>query len=388
MRQERCLGQSMAEHRLFGATPNFKSTSGSISGLVGSITGTASYSEAPTIRYQPVLGSALVTQVATPLSATSLANFLNANSPLVMVLALAGNRLTTGFNDNAAALNALVALDQLGAISFAATETAQKRGGGGTALGILANNYAPQISLSGGSPDSITVYFEGTKVRSCDGNPKEAQEKAKADARQLWNRLLLIYNRTNTNAITLSMKGTTKKAPDLIANSALDIMRKLGDHYTIIEDTKVIKRILATRVDAEKNRRSNHLKCINDFYIRDFAKERQNSNERAALPEYLMDRYRNGELIATAIAPDKQPDGNGQRETQLLSHRAFLLIAKTDEPPAGAYVSVLYKGHWHSILDEDDISKRTLSLVHQFNIVQSVPATTPPLTPSISVGAR
>ena len=142
-----------------GATPNFKSQSaGTISGLVGSIGGTAQYQEAPTVRYQPVLGQNLIAQVATPLSVTSFVNFLNSIWPLTTVFILSINSVTPGYDDAATAVNALAALDQFGAVRFAATSPEKPAAGASRDVTVQVNNSEP-------GPDSVTIYFQNDSLR-------------------------------------------------------------------------------------------------------------------------------------------------------------------------------------------------------------------------------
>jgi hypothetical protein len=72
-----------------GGIPNFKSTSaGTIAGAVGAISGSATYTEAPTVRYQPLLGQPLIAQVSSPLDPDSLVNRYNSEWALRPVFTL------------------------------------------------------------------------------------------------------------------------------------------------------------------------------------------------------------------------------------------------------------------------------------------------------------
>src|SRR5262249_31595272 len=106
----------------------------------------------------------------------------------------------------------------------------------------------------------------------------------------------------------------------------------------------------------------------------------------------LEQRYINKQLRGTTILVEKDLKKFGLTEDRmeqlLATSRVYMLIAKSSDRPADAYVSVRFKGQWYSIFDDDPISKETLGLIHQFNTVQSVPQASAPLTPSISVGAR
>lgn len=76
------------------------------------------YQETPTIQYQPLSGAALISQIATPITTDSIANLYNGERPLASLLSFAVERLTPGYTDYASAINALIALDDLGAITI------------------------------------------------------------------------------------------------------------------------------------------------------------------------------------------------------------------------------------------------------------------------------
>src|ERR1700749_2013557 len=89
-----------------GSTANFKSTSaGTIAGPIESVTGSVSYQEAPTVRYFPLSGNALIAQVSTPMSPESLVNLYNSDWPLAAILDLSVNRVTNGYEDYDAAID-------------------------------------------------------------------------------------------------------------------------------------------------------------------------------------------------------------------------------------------------------------------------------------------
>lgn len=91
-----------------GASPGFNSTAGTVAGLIGSATGSASYQEAPTVRYIPLSGQALIAQVATPLSPEAIANLTNSDWDLASVLTFGIDRITPGYLDYDAAVDALI----------------------------------------------------------------------------------------------------------------------------------------------------------------------------------------------------------------------------------------------------------------------------------------
>jgi hypothetical protein len=82
-----------------------------IGSTVGSVGGTVGVQEAPTIRYQPLLGNALIQQISTPIVAGSIANLITSDWPFLPVLDLTTDSMTPDYEDNWAALNAIASLN-------------------------------------------------------------------------------------------------------------------------------------------------------------------------------------------------------------------------------------------------------------------------------------
>ncbi len=357
-----------------GATGNPKTSAGFFGGTLGAISGTSAYQEAPTVRYQPLTGQPLIAQIGTPLTPTSLSNFLNQGPIVAAVLTLSLTRMTHGYLDHYAALNALIALDNYGAVTFAATKSS-------------AQEKEEEKSKTKGSatasnpPDSLTIYFESQQVdrtgASCDFT--ERRDGAKA----LWRRLLAIYNVTG-NAITLTTRGFSAvpgqsvQAPTLFPRTAYEIMKAatlVGSNFSI-EPVEQVRDRIDKKIQAKCDNNNN-------FYIIVPA-------DAPSVARDEINRMQAKRLFPGTLYPDKTVLSHTEiKNEEVLGHsRVFMLIAESNDRPAGAYVSVRYKGQWYSILDNDMISKRSLTLIAGLNTVQAVPSTTPPLTPSISVGAR
>lgn len=67
---------------------------GAGSGVSSTVTGTATYSDSPTVRYIPLTGSALVSQMATPITVDSVQQLVDSGWPVRPVLELIAQRLT------------------------------------------------------------------------------------------------------------------------------------------------------------------------------------------------------------------------------------------------------------------------------------------------------
>ncbi|MGP0059860.1 MAG: hypothetical protein ACLPID_11305 [Beijerinckiaceae bacterium] len=362
-----------------GASPNFKSTSaGTISGAIGFITGGAQYQEAPTVRYQPLSGQALIAQVSTPMTAEALANLFSSDWSLAAVLSFSIDRLTPNYLDYEQALNAIVHLDRYGAIIIAATPT-----------GTPAKN------------DNLTIYYRPKHAASsepnCDANHKT---RAKNDDAQivsaLWKRLEKIYGvQGDVDFITLSTKGSPKGLrPPIQTRSALGVMKAVAEpdhttHYIAVMKPDSVRKLIAQW----KNRNMDCRGDIN-FYTVDpkepLELDEPEQNLIYQSNEKISDVIRDQRRSLITLFPDKPElkTDEARLEAALLHARRFMLIAVSDEPPSDAFVSVKHSGKWYYIFNDDVVSKRTLALITQINTMLAIPLQSPSLTPSISVGAR
>ncbi len=90
-------------------------------GPLAAITGSATYSQSPNIKFVPLQGLPLAQQLSSPIPPETLAALFNSDWPIENVLNLAADRLTPGYRDYDAALHQFAALDDIGAINLAAT---------------------------------------------------------------------------------------------------------------------------------------------------------------------------------------------------------------------------------------------------------------------------
>lgn len=381
-----------------GAAPNTKTSSaGTLAGAVGFITGTATYQEAPTVRYLPLAGQPLIAQVSTPLTPESLVNLINSDWPTISLYDLSIDRLTPGYSDFDTAVDAIADLQQYGAVIIAATQ-APEPGKSVKLTGLTVTQSAPPTK------DSITLYKEDNRISvsqaQCDGK-SDKSDRSEKEARKvvdaLWARLENIFDQHGPT-ISIQSKGSPAlvngkaKPPLLATRSALAIMIYAtagGRSFFEIKPAAEVRNIIAdhqSRLDA----------CNDDFYTVDPTRPNQSAWEHGndVGPS-------KGERTAARLVQDKSrslltmyPERanysfeDRQAEKALASARRFMLIAYSDTPPTNAFVSVRQQGKWYYIFDDDAISKKTLALISQINTIQAIPSQTPPLTPTISVGPR
>src|SRR5271169_2800988 len=92
-----------------GAAVIFPNNSGAIAGSeisshAGAVSGSVEYQESPTIRYFPLSGQALVAQISTPITVTSLANLYTSEWPFLSILDFALSSATPNYVNSFAAI--------------------------------------------------------------------------------------------------------------------------------------------------------------------------------------------------------------------------------------------------------------------------------------------
>jgi hypothetical protein len=366
-----------------GSTANFKSTSaGTIQGPVESVTGSVSYQEAPTVRYFPLSGQALIAQVSTPLAPEALVNLYNSDWALAAILDLSVNRLTIGYEDYDAAVDAMIDLDAYGALILAATSSSES--------GVAAK-------------DDLTLYVAKRNIAerhaNCDGKQTKDAERT---VDTLWQRIVYYVTGSNrsTNAVTVRSKGSGSsnnreaQPPTLQTRSALGVTKAAtettGRPSIAFLPPAEVRRI----IDDYKARPAF---CRAPFYtlapttyqpsiFGHGGESRELTETENKVSQIIMQPDRS--LITMYTDKAVLTPQELRAESDLVNARRFMLVAVSDTPPENAFASVMHGGKWYYIFDDDEVSKRSLALIIQIDTIQAIPSQSAPLTPTISVGAR
>lgn len=178
---------------------------GTLAGEVGSFSTGVTYSESPLIRYQPLLGQALVVQLATPVSTDAIASLYDSSWDLPPLLDFVTSYFTPDDDDLYAALNILSELNTDGSVEVVSEKSQITKTKDSTRQQPLTNNSTGgNVTLevtnkaggdSGGSGDSLVVYFMSSEYRK-KGARKEKSE-TKNDQylhdRRLWEEFHQLY---------------------------------------------------------------------------------------------------------------------------------------------------------------------------------------------------
>ncbi len=231
-----------------GAIAGVKSTSaGTINGQIGNVGGGVTYTESPLVRYQPLLGQALVEQLATPVSPDALASLYDSNWGAIPLLDFSAAYLTFDAYEFGAVLSSIGYLGKYQRLELVAEKSELTKGNDSTASGTLKKSSSGNVTLevtnktsTSTTTDTLVLYHlpaaiphpspvacYGDSHGTPGGDPqvtltvnKRLTERDKA-TRKIWNRVLRIY--AGTQAAPAQKPGPmcaagkcTNAAPDRI----------------------------------------------------------------------------------------------------------------------------------------------------------------------------
>jgi hypothetical protein len=136
-------------------------TAGALSSLVvpteaGLLTSGVIYQETPTITYTPLTGQPLIAQLSTPITVDFLATLPDSDWPITAVMTFAVNYAAPNYLDTSTAINALSALDAIGAVTSSAGRSTLSGAARATESGDQAK---PSLSAPGTSADDTLTFY-------------------------------------------------------------------------------------------------------------------------------------------------------------------------------------------------------------------------------------
>jgi hypothetical protein len=167
-------------------------------GRLGSAQGTVQYSETPTIRYQPLLGQALVAQMVTPVSVDALGLLYDSYWDIAPLLDFALAYLTLNPDEFYAALNTIIELNNREALELVAGKSGLPKSP--TSEEEIKTPSASGTSKGAGNAaatgnDSLFIYLRPFHPHAGYSDPADKQRVLVDKQRvfQLWVRMLRIY---------------------------------------------------------------------------------------------------------------------------------------------------------------------------------------------------
>jgi hypothetical protein len=400
---------------------------GTLAGQVESVAGGATYSESPLVRYQPLLGQALVAQLATPVSTDALAALYNSDWGAAPLLDFATTYLTLDYDDLYAALNTIAALDRDEVVELVSeksdlTKAKDSSGTGRSTDGTTGSLKLEVSNKSGGESnngDALVIYYLPHKMR---GRYSATGDEDRDD--YLWSRLRALYSGTQmsqkcppkerkiavaadktkgcrpspTHLIELRTMpvtqmpemsdGLTSGAPLLKTFSAVGILKSAAEQphprigFVTPSDYQRIRFY-------QWNDPQRQYKGLN-FYT--LLPEDQNDGDetpeeqRAPINMKVRDWLWQSSNPPYVYLPPRVTDYDyiyGNRELGWL--RRYILIIHSTNIPDNAYVAHFDHGQWYYIDGNDDVSQKNFDLISLFMTMMAT-APTSSLTPAITVG--
>jgi hypothetical protein len=407
---------------------------GTLAGQVESVAGGATYSESPLVRYQPLLGQALVAQLATPVGPDQLASLYESSWGIAPVLDFAASYLTLDYDETYAALNALAALDAMSRIELVGEASALTKSKDTTKSGTIGKINGANVVLevtnkasSNGASDSLTVYFLPFHPHAPRGDhDDEIREN------RLWNMVLRLYANTQPEAakcpsskyltnldekpdcLSIELR-TLPVLPDKVKSNHLWSGAPLMKTYSALGILKnaveppyprigfVSPEVYRRIRDYEWNKYAQNPDL--NFYTlfpedengiidghpadeKPYQSRHEQEEDQHVTSEVIAFLQKNPRRPYVYISGSADITGNDfVSGNDRLGHlRRYVLITVSDNSPPDAYVSHFYQGHWYSIAGDDEISQKNFDLISLFMTMMAVPSTTPPVGTSISVG--
>lgn len=375
-----------------GARPG--PTGGTLAGQVASVGGTAQYTEAPTIRYQPLQGAPLIAQLNSPISVDSLVYMFNSDWTLDTVLPLTVDRFTAGYSDYYVALNSIIELDRSNALIIEAnqideSESSRKKGGGKKAAG------------GGGKPGSgsnaLTLFFSPKGLANdsfeCDTGIKYTSFNVERVAVHHWLRLLRIYNGIDVHSLhalvqtasSAQLTAIVRRLPNTIHIPATSLRNPTGDRTAPLLRTRSALGVMKSVAEGE-------------YSLAMFVTPKEAANIMQGQPAGSGCRKEHFYVVTDAIVGgtpeterqrvDYRRETDARADGEIYVHRKYMLIQMSDFPPVDAYVVARSNGKFYFISNDDEVSKRMLALLALITSIQAIPAQSGGLQPALFIGAR
>lgn len=420
-----------------GAATNIGAQAGKLSstiiqGRLGNAGVNLQYTEAPTIRYQPLLGQPLVAQLVTPISVDALALLYDSYWKVGPLLDMAAAYITPEYDELYAALNIITWLSEREALELVAGKSdltkAQEATNKGTGAGVNDaliiyllpfHPHEPGYDLSRDTRvlrlwTRLLWLYSGTQAKF------EPQEKDRAwceenklssdDANKLrdWDLNFESAKKLDPNEArkclpnsielrTLPVPpekvrshGLVSGAPSMRTYSALGILKTATE--------QPYPKFAFVSTDTYHKIRSypwNQDVASSSFYTLLPETEAPGDNPSSETAKGREEDERMANWIKASpdniYIHEQKPlpvrDEYIKLNQRLGSLRRYILVVMGDQLPTNSvYVAYFDRGKWYYIAGDDTISQKNFDLISLFLTMMSVPSPVPPLAPVINVG--
>ena len=188
-------------------------------GTLGSVSPGVSYSEAPLIRYVPLVGQGLVEQLVAPVNTGALASLYDSDWGVMPLLDLSAAFLTLDYDEFGAAINLIAELDNDDRLELASTKSdwTKPKNASGKASDKQDNTGSgnKKTSTSANTDDALVIYLLPFHPHHHDQMTR-SEEKECEHEQMLWQLLVRLYKGTQ------APNKAGAKAADAPARAAAD----------------------------------------------------------------------------------------------------------------------------------------------------------------------
>jgi hypothetical protein len=327
-------------------------------------------------------------EVSTPIAIGSLPQLFSSRWPVAPVVTMTVDRLTPNDEDYGAALNALLALVDLGAIAISPGDI-------DPASASPANQTPPgaakQEHISTGHYPALTVSF-----RVPGQNPGDRREdKQFRTATKLWCRLLSQLNPGDARATrcanfptTIMLNAHTLYAPDkrvpvypITTRSALGVLKAATEPTATAIGFVTAHTYLQIRSYPWNANPARQVVCSAGRYYTLLPEEFSADSEVSQFAENFILSSQTDHpagspewcLYTTTADLDLHSKSDLMHEARLMSLRRFLLIIVSESEPPNSYISYSDGKYWYSIASDDATSQDNFVLLGQFLTIPPAP---------------
>jgi hypothetical protein len=375
-------------------------------GTLGSVTSGVTYTEAPLIRYVPLVGQGLVAQMVRPLTVDAIESLITSNWPTVAVLDLTALSLTADQDDSFAALNIISSLANSNNVMLVAGKSELTNPQDPSRLIASANNSGANKTPP--ANDALMIFQRHSRQRDIIGTEPGRNQR-------LWEKLWSIYSSSQRdcaaqrvclrNSIELRtapvspVKAKTNfvGVPLLKTYSGIGILKN-STEKPVPKISVVSREKYGVIRQYDWDGTSQKL----GFYTLLPDDEEYDDNPEFKPGEELGKLNLNEEIKSwitakSSVREDKlmvyEPAGPRRSSRDFIfgnrrlgTLRRYVLIICDEVVPSNAYAAYPYEGRWYYIDGSDAISQRNFNLISLLLTVMSVPQTTTPITTSINAG--
>lgn len=386
-------------------TSSFPVPSGSKNPLTPGFT-VSSYDQ-PSVTYTPLLGSALVAQIAQPITVDSIAALFDSEWPIGSLLTLTASRISPAPTDRERVIDYIDYLARYGVLTITAAKSAYTAAGGPDDSLILYVDLTRQHEFLRNMPAWLERWLSEWRD-AAQREPLEivqlidafaAQASKLQEAQRIiatWKKLRQVYAGTYIDPRTVGVFPSPHAGspPPNAGNRdpqtySIELRAVAATQPTLLRQQEVIPALRMRSGLGVLMTATSDTQYVRFLTPREYAAHW--IFDRAANPEFVNDP---SDIPVTSSEPTsiRTPAGNiyvSSTAGGAPSRRSFIgIIHSPERPKEDVYAITRYGTEYYYILRSDLVSQRNFSLVGELLTMQSATATASAPIPTITVGGH